>query len=200
MAMIATIIVSTEPSRSAGFRNAPTSRSCALVIQPGDARGISCCSPNSALRKADEQREREDVERRGDDVATRRCRPSARRAVADSREAADTWLPLRREQRHGQDALLRRHAAVQERAAIPALILPQLRRIDEEAVARREQRVRAQPAPRQLERVLVLEQQRETPDSRRAGPRRTCSGGSASRRAWRTPSPACGSGSSRDRS
>ena len=52
MAMIATIIVSTEPSRSAGFRNAPTSRSCALVIQPGDARGISCCSPNSAFRKS----------------------------------------------------------------------------------------------------------------------------------------------------
>ena len=37
---------------------------------------------------------------------------------------ATSW----REQRHRQDALLRRHAAVQERSAIPALVLAQLRR------------------------------------------------------------------------
>ena len=52
MAMIATIIVSTDPSRSAGSRKAPTIRSCAPVIQAGDARGMSCCAPNSALRKS----------------------------------------------------------------------------------------------------------------------------------------------------
>src|SRR4029079_1562553 len=85
----------------------------------------------------------------------------ATRAGADSREGADTWLPFRREQRHGEDALLRRHATVQEGAAIPALILPQLGGIDEEAVPRGEQRVCPPAAARQLERILVPEQQRE---------------------------------------
>src|SRR6185503_15944147 len=91
----------------------------------------------------------------------RRCRPSARRAVADTREGADTSLSFRREQRHGEDALLRRHPTVQERAAIAALILPQLGGIDEEAVAGREQGVRSHAPARQLERILVLEQKRE---------------------------------------
>jgi len=45
----------------------------------------------------------------------------------------------RRQQRDRQDHLLGRRAAVQECAAIARLVLPQLRRIHEEAVARREQ-------------------------------------------------------------
>src|SRR5262245_50204398 len=44
----------------------------------------------------------------------------------------------RREQRHGQDHFLRRHAAVKKRSAIPALIFPQLRGIDEERIASRQ--------------------------------------------------------------
>ena len=49
--MIATIIVATEPRRSAGFRKEPTSWFCADATQFGVARGMSCDSPNSALRK-----------------------------------------------------------------------------------------------------------------------------------------------------
>src|SRR5665647_273493 len=50
---------------------------------------------------------------------------------------------------------------MQKRAAIPALILAQLRWVDEEAVAGGKQRVRAEAPARQLERVFILEQQRE---------------------------------------
>ena len=50
----------------------------------------------------------------------------------------------------GQDALLRRHAAMQERSTISALILTKLRRIDEERVAGREQRVGTKTAAWQL--------------------------------------------------
>ena len=51
MTMIATIITSTEPSRSAGFRKAPTIACCSRVIQVGDVLGMSCASPNRAFRK-----------------------------------------------------------------------------------------------------------------------------------------------------
>src|SRR5215475_11799814 len=68
--------------------------------------------------------------------------------------------PSWREKGDRQNALLRRDAAVEERAAIPALIFPQLGRIDEKRVAGREQRVRAQPSARQAKRVFVREEQR----------------------------------------
>src|SRR5688572_30946038 len=67
---------------------------------------------------------------------------------------------FRRQQRDGQDALLGSHAAVQERSAIPALILAQLRRVDEETVRHCEQRVGAESPPRETQQILVREQQR----------------------------------------
>src|SRR5215211_5903762 len=69
-------------------------------------------------------------------------------------------LPPRRQQRHRQNALLRRDAAMQERAAIAARVLPELRWIDEERVSGRQQRIRAESTPRKLERILVRELQR----------------------------------------
>src|SRR6478672_4713286 len=63
------------------------------------------------------------------------------------------------EKGHGEDALLRRHTAVQKRAAIAALVFAKLRGIDEVVVACGQQCVCTQSATRQLERILVLEQQ-----------------------------------------
>src|ERR1041385_2046793 len=48
---------------------------------------------------------------------------------------------------------------MEERPAIAALILAQLRGIDEKGVTGRQQRVGAEPAARQLERLLLGEQQ-----------------------------------------
>ena len=72
----------------------------------------------------------------------------------------DGHLRLRRQQSERENHFLRRHAAVEERAAITALVLAQLGRIDEEAVVRREQRVAAGAASRKTQIVLVRERQR----------------------------------------
>jgi hypothetical protein len=47
---MATIIVSTDPRRSVGFRNAPTSRSWIVEIHP-ELGGMNCDAPKSAFRK-----------------------------------------------------------------------------------------------------------------------------------------------------
>src|SRR5689334_23945921 len=49
---------------------------------------------------------------------------------------------------------------MEERAAIPALIFTQLCRIDEERIARGEQRVGAEPAAREAQRVFIREEER----------------------------------------
>src|SRR6476659_10023868 len=69
-------------------------------------------------------------------------------------------LPPWSEQRQRQNYFLGRHAAVEERSAIAALILAQLRRINEETIIRREQSISAGAAPRQPQHVFVREQQR----------------------------------------
>src|SRR3954465_4939637 len=69
-------------------------------------------------------------------------------------------LPSWSKQGQRQNHFLRRHAAVEERAAVPALVLAKLRRIDEEAVVGREQGVAAGAATRQPQHVLAREQQR----------------------------------------
>src|SRR5256714_6723543 len=66
----------------------------------------------------------------------------------------------RREQGDRKDHFLRRHAAVQERAAIARLILAQLGGIDEEPVRGREQQPDAEPHPRQAERLEVFHDDR----------------------------------------
>src|SRR5256884_6860850 len=66
----------------------------------------------------------------------------------------------RREQRDRQDHFLRRHAAVQKRAAISGLILAQLGGIDEEAVRGREQEPHAETHARQAEGLQVLHDDR----------------------------------------
>src|SRR3989440_6144299 len=66
----------------------------------------------------------------------------------------------RREQGDRKDHFLRRHAAVQERAAIARLILAQLGGIDEEPVRGREQQPDAEPHAREAEALQVLDQNR----------------------------------------
>src|SRR5690242_13023266 len=97
----------------------------------------------------------------------RRARPRRsrrrRRACgpcAGAESAGGVGTSARSEQRHGQDALLWRDAAMEEGATITALILAQLRRVDEKGVARGEQRVRSKPAARQLQRILIGEAER----------------------------------------
>src|SRR5947209_18297683 len=74
--------------------------------------------------------------------------------------AAGAGTSARREEGDGQDAFLRRHAAMKKRAAISALILAELRWIDKESIASGEQRVGAKSAARQLQRILIGEGQR----------------------------------------
>src|ERR1700687_1337743 len=69
-------------------------------------------------------------------------------------------LPARSEQRQRENYFLGRHAPVKERSAIAALVLAQLRRIDEEAVVGGEESISAGAAPRQSQRVLAREEQR----------------------------------------
>src|SRR4051812_726127 len=69
-------------------------------------------------------------------------------------------LPSWSKQGQRQNHFLRRHAAVEKGAAVPALVLAKLRRIDEEAVVGRKQGVAAGTAPRQPQHVLAREQQR----------------------------------------
>src|SRR5688500_12874640 len=95
----------------------------------------------------------------------RRCtaswRPSATHAVAGMAAGGGTLESgSRSQQRQRQNDLFGRHSAVQERAAIPALIFAQLRRVNEEAVTGREQRVRAVSFFRQLDRFLAGKEQR----------------------------------------
>src|SRR3954471_21250957 len=78
---------------------------------------------------------------------------------AAARIAAVDDTSARREQRDGQDTLLRRHTAMKEGTAIAALILAKLRRIHEERVACREKRVRAKTAAWQLECILIRKSQ-----------------------------------------
>src|SRR5690349_7637096 len=59
------------------------------------------------------------------------------------------------QQRNREDALFRRHAAMEERPAISALIFAQLGGIDEEPVRHGQQRVGAESAPRQPQQILV---------------------------------------------
>src|SRR6202011_5005568 len=64
------------------------------------------------------------------------------------------------EQRQRENYFLGRHAPVKERSAIAALVLAQLRRINEETVVGGEQRISAGAAPRQSQHVLARKQQR----------------------------------------
>src|SRR5947209_6472083 len=82
----------------------------------------------------------------------------AQRVDAESEAGGDT--SARSEKRHRQNALLRRNAAVEEGAAIAALIFPELGRIDEERVTGREERVRSQAASRQLQQILISKGER----------------------------------------
>src|SRR4030095_16992199 len=69
-------------------------------------------------------------------------------------------LPPWSEQRQREDYFLGRHATVQERSPVAALILAQLRRIDKETVIRGEQSVTAGAPARQPQHVVLREQQR----------------------------------------
>src|SRR6266568_293286 len=69
-----------------------------------------------------------------------------------------TQLSARSEQRQRENYFFGRHAAVQERSAITALVLAQLGRIDEEAIAAGEQSVATGAATRQSQHVLIREQ------------------------------------------
>src|SRR5207237_2834520 len=69
-------------------------------------------------------------------------------------------LPARSEQRQRENYFFWRHAAVKERSAIAALVLAQLGRIDEEAIAAGEQSVATGAATRQSQHVLTREQER----------------------------------------
>src|SRR5580765_4544701 len=69
-------------------------------------------------------------------------------------------LPPWSEQRQRQNYFLRRHAAVEERSAIAALVLAQLRRIDEETIVGREQSIPTSSPTRQAQHVFIREQQR----------------------------------------
>src|SRR6266513_1953501 len=60
------------------------------------------------------------------------------------------------EQYDRQDHLFGRHAAVQERAAIPRLVFAQLRGVDEEPISRGEQQAHAEPHAREPERLQVF--------------------------------------------
>src|SRR5687767_15119821 len=93
----------------------------------------------------------------------RRCtpssRPSATRAVADTAAGGGTLESrLRSQQCEREDDFFRRDSAVQERAAVPALVFTQLGRIHEEAVAGGEQRVRPVAFLRQLDGCLAGEE------------------------------------------
>jgi len=87
---------------------------------------------------------------------------------------------------------------VQERAAIARLVFAQLGRIDEEAVAGRQQQPHAQAFRRKAIGLQVFDHDRRLGISaRKSSP--NCSAGWRSRRAWRTRSPASRSGSSHGR-
>src|SRR5687767_6233968 len=72
---------------------------------------------------------------------------------------AATWS-FRSQQRDRQNALFGGHATVQKRPAISALILAQLRGIDEEAVGHGEQRVGPEAAARKPQQILVRKEER----------------------------------------
>src|SRR6185295_4496137 len=130
-AMIATIIVSTEPSGSATFRNEPTSRSCMREIQVELAPGMYWLALNSAFRKG-----MSSVNENTSNAAATTLHaivPIIRHECGRRKRSSRRYMRLlpRREQRPRQDALFRRHPAMQEGATIPALILAQLGGIHE---------------------------------------------------------------------
>src|SRR5882757_6899344 len=108
------------------------------------------------------------------------CRPGKREAGSGRREAGTAHqlrelgfrfplppsrfplpaLPAWRKQRQRQNHFLRRHAAVKERSAIPALVLAQLGRVDEETIVGRQQSISTRPATWQTQHILVREQER----------------------------------------
>src|SRR6266550_5137387 len=69
-------------------------------------------------------------------------------------------LPARSKQRQRENYFLGRHAAVEERSAIAALVLAQLRRIDEETVIGRQQRIPARAAAWKAQHVFAREEKR----------------------------------------
>ena len=172
-------------------------------LELGGAGAERARRAEQVLEQRDQHDQHEAVEHRGEEGDDERPQPAApsrgapaAAGVARSRTSAVT----RGQQRDREDHFLGRDAAVEERAAIAGLVLPQLGGIDEEAIARGQQ----QPRPRRPGGQSVGSPGPPPPARRPApgpgGRRRTCSGGSRWCPAWRRPWPACGSGSTRGRS